>query len=81
VHLPVVRVVSMCAGSEGGREGREGAREGREGGDGEAVHHMVTPCYLPPYSLGASASLDFHPFQPCQPHTRITWRHPDEDSK
>jgi len=48
-----VCLVCVLGQKEGGRGGREGRREGRER-TAEAVHHMVKPCNLPPYSLGAS---------------------------
>jgi len=55
------------------REGGEGGREGGEGGKGRPGYTSHSKSLLSaPSSLGASASLDPHPFHPCQPHTSLT---------
>jgi len=41
-------VVCVGGGKEGGGGGGEGGREEREGRDGQAIHHIVKACYLPP---------------------------------
>ena len=67
--LPVWFVCLVCVlgQKEGGRGGREGG-EGREGEDGGGcTSHGETLQSAP---LLPRRLLNFHPFYPCQPHTR-----------